>query len=270
MATNPPPIPNAVPGALLASGFPFQTAVAGAISRIPDWSVVASEWPWHDPQSGDQFLDLVASYRTLTLAIECKKTRNEAFTFLQPKLPPQPDVDRAQVLYTEQIRDMTRRLEVYSGVWGLGPLSAEGAFCVVSTGATGRDQRMLERDAQRVVKATDAYAVAAAVGFQSTREDEPRRLFVPVIVTNAPLFVARYDPADVSLDTGEFTQIPQQIASIRWVRFRKSFAASRPDLGERTVFVVNALSLAEFLVGAEAIPREPPAGTRAHLPRPGR
>jgi hypothetical protein len=271
MATNPPgAIPNAVHGALQASGFPFQTAVADAIERTAHWSVVASEWPWRDPESGDQFLDLVAVCGRLSLAIECKKTRNDIFTFLQPQLPPVPDVDHAYVIYSEQIRDMTRRLEVFSGVWGLGPLSAEAAFCVVSTGGAGRDQRLLERDAKRVVKATDAFAVSRAVAFQPTAEDEPRRPFVPVIVTNAQLFIARYRPTDVALDTGEFTQIPQDITPVRWVRFRKSFAATRPDLGERTVLVVNSLSLLEFLAAAETIPREPQqTRRRGHLPKPG-
>lgn len=75
------------------------------------------------------------------------------------------------------------------------------------------------------------------------------RVFVPVIVTNAKLFVARYDPEAVSLDTGQIPMMPApDLLPIDWVRFRKAFtAAYDPGLGDRTVFVVAANSLHRFL-----------------------
>jgi hypothetical protein len=138
--------------------------------------------------------------------------------------------------------------------WTIAPRSAESKFCVVSTSASGKDGRMLEREAGRVVRATDAFAVRARDGASVGVSMAGRRvaLFLPVIVTNAPLSVARYAPSAVSLDTGEFAERPTGIESVAWVRFRKTFtSAGGFDLGERTVFVVNAASLHEFMIALE-------------------
>jgi hypothetical protein len=140
------------------------------------------------------------------------------------------------------------RLEVYCEEGDIRPGSVESAFCVVSTSTSGGDSRLLERDAQLLIRGTDAYAlrekrhhVFKAPGWAYV---EP---IVPVIVTNAPLFVARYEPSKVSLETGSFLEIPPQ-TPVNVVRFRKAFL-SHPehDLGDRTVLVVNAQGLAAVL-----------------------
>ncbi len=239
---------SAVNGALLSSGFPFQTAIAQVIRAEPDWEVAAEEWSWQDADGSNQFVDIVARHERLALVVECKKTNKEIFTFLNPNDGSglRKEVERARCVYTSQIQDSTRRLEVFAGEWGLSPESEESMFCVVSTSTSGRDQRLLERDAQKVVGGTDAYANSrrAGSGGGGAVADCP---FVPVIVTNAPLFSATYEPGQVSLETGEFSQLPN-VAAVRWMRFRKSF---RPyngfDLGDRTVFVVNAGALTDFL-----------------------
>ena len=70
---------------------------------------------------------------------------------------------------------------------------------------------------QQLVRGTDAYAQRykhdrnANVAWQDT-------LIVPLLVTNAKLFVAEYDPADVSLDTGQFAMpLPAKVLPARWV-----------------------------------------------------
>jgi hypothetical protein len=69
-----------------------------------------------------------------------------------------------------------------------------------------------------------------------------------MLVTNAELFVADYSPADVSLDTGQFEMPPAaKVSQVQWVRFRKAFASADEDAGDRTVFVVAAPALREFL-----------------------
>jgi hypothetical protein len=74
------------------------------------------------------------------------------------------------------------------------------------------------------------------------------------MVTNAKLFSARYDPATVSLDKGTLPATPPpEISAIKWVRFTKAFSVA-PDLPERTVFVVGATFLPEFLDNLELIP----------------
>jgi hypothetical protein len=60
-------------------------------------------------------------------------------------------------------------------------------------------------------------------------------------------------PASVSLDTGSLPADPApEIKSIEWVRLTKAFSAG-PDLGKRTVFVVEAASLPQFLSALELI-----------------
>jgi len=264
-----PPVPSAVFGALQASGFPFQTAVEHGIRTAINWKVLAVEVPWTDPSGADQFLDLVARSGQYTIGVECKKTQKETLTFLLPQEARATTVDRAWLLYADQIRDSTRRWEPFRGLWRVGPASFESSFCVVSTSGSGKDQRLLERDVGRLILGTDAYAQRARRGIPVSAADELGWPFVPVLVTNAPLYVARYEPTDVSLDTGEFASPPTNVDAVPWVRFRKSFPSSgRLDLGERTAFVVTATRLAEFLVElGETISGQPPPGApRTHLP----
>jgi hypothetical protein len=57
---------------------------------------------------------------------------------------------------------------------------------------------------------------------------------------------AEYDPAEVSLDTGQFSA-PPVVRPVSWVRFCKPFASAGKDKGDRTVFVIAAAKLTEFL-----------------------
>jgi hypothetical protein len=70
----------------------------------------------------------------------------------------------------------------------------------------------------------------------------PDKPVVPVLVTNAPLFVGRYAPGQVSLATGQFEQPSAvRISPTDLVRFRKAFVShAQRDLGERTILVVSA------------------------------
>ncbi len=146
--------------ALLASGFPFQTAVAGIIRVTPNWTLDVEEFPWRDAGGEDRFLDIVARWDRFVVAIECKKTQKDLLTFLQPG-GINDNVTRSRCVYLTQIKDSTKRMELFTGEWMVSPKSAESMFCVVSTNATGKDQRLLERDAGMLVRATDAYARTA-------------------------------------------------------------------------------------------------------------
>jgi len=238
-------------GALLASGFPFQTAVSQIVRQATDWDVSAEEFPWRDESGTDHFLDLVGAKYFFVVTIECKKTQKEVLTFLQPG-GVNGDVIRKRCLYLTQIQDSTRRMELFCSDWRLSPKSAESAFCVVSTSASGKDQRLLERDAQLLVRATDAYAKRYKVDFKVTHNPEHDRVIVPIIVTNARLLVAEYDAGAVSLETG---QLPISSASnlveVPWVRFRKALTTSARDVGDRTVFIVRATELVAWLKGLE-------------------
>ncbi|KRT69644.1 MAG: hypothetical protein XU15_C0009G0004 [candidate division NC10 bacterium CSP1-5] len=260
-------IPEPVLGALRGSGFPFQTAVAHVIRGSPGWSVHASEYPWQGPGNDSQFLDLIATDKNLFLTIECKKTRKDIFTFLRPVGHSHTgQLEDFRCLRAEQIQNSTRRVEIFCEDWGVYPRSTHAEFCIVSTSESGKDQRLLEKDAGLLIHATEAFAEDFRDRFQSRSKLSPTCLFLPVIVTNAPIYTARYDPTSVSLETGEFSELPQEIESAPCVRFRKAFiSGGARELGERSVFVVNAASLSEFLGLVRTAPHQPAERAQVHF-----
>jgi len=220
------------------------------MQNVDKCTILAEEFPWGDGNGGDQFIDLVAAVKGfLILVVECKKTDKDVFTFLQPG-GTDPDVVRSRCAYLTQIQDSTKRMELFCGEIEVSPKSPEATFCVVST-SQGKDQRMLERDAQRLIRGTDMYARWFKKNFKETNP-EINRVFLPVIVTNAKMRIAEYDPADVSLESGQVTVTKTKLSSIEWVRFRKSFTAG-DDLGHRTVMVVSSVALDKFVEKAESI-----------------
>jgi hypothetical protein len=107
----------------------------------------------------------------------------------------------------------------------------------------------LERDVQPLLRATDAYARRVALKGEPLSRKAEHIPVVPVLVTNAKIFVARYDPTSVSLVSGQFNDyVAAGVAPVNVVRFRKAFLPHRDrDLGTRTVFVVRATAFAELL-----------------------
>lgn len=268
-------VPSAVVGtALRASGFPFQTAVAHAVRATSGWSVDASEYPWQDRAGTDHFLDLIITNGKFFLTVECKKTTKEVLTFLRPLGHSHTgELADCRCLHAVQIQDSTKRVEIYFEEWALWPQSFQSEFCVVSTSQSGRDQRLLERDASLLIRATEAFAHNYRERFQPQHNAalHPALLFVPVIVTNASLYAARYKPSEIPLDTGEFAVPPNEIQKVPWVRFRKAFTAEGGlHLGDRTIFVVSAPQFSEFLSLLELDPAQPEDRGRAHLQRRSR
>jgi hypothetical protein len=236
--------------ALQSSGYPFQTAIAALISTIPGWTLSEQEIPWCDPSGSDRFLDLTARSENIRLCMECKKTNKETFTFLLPEGFSATESERISCLNAYNVDDSTRRIIIEGRDWLVAPSSPESAFCVVSTSATGRDRRLLEPDAQDLTRATDAVASGLIASGQPSWQVPTPLLYISVLVTNAPLFLAAYDPSQVPLDTGVLSPSSRALDAAPFVRFRKAFT-SHEGLGERTVFVVNALQLAGFLGALE-------------------
>lgn len=237
---------KSVVNALLSSGFPFQTAVAGLVRSLPECKVIFEEFPWRDERGEDRFLDLVVIRHRFVVTIECKKTQKDILTFLQPGRI-DGDINRARCLYLTQIKDSTKRMELCCGDWLLMPKSAESKFCVVSTSNSGKDQRLLERDAQLLVRGTDAYARHYKKSFNIEHDPETDRPILPVLVTNAEIFLGGYNPSEVSLDSGQLTPNEAALSHVEHVRFRKAFSTSEKDIGDRTVFIVRASKLGEWL-----------------------
>jgi len=250
-------IPKSVIDSLQASGFPFQTAVAQLIRNSKGWKVHTTEFPWRGPKDDDRFLDIIATNKQFVITVECKKTRQDTLTFLLPV---------GKELYsgvTSEFRCLSCRSytagahlgDVVCETRALFPESPSCEFCIVSA---NRSERMLEKDASLVIRATEALVQNIHEMSQLLNKLSLPFLLLPVIVTTAPLFTAHYVPSDVSPETGEFTATPKGIEKRQWVRFAKTFTTSkRHDLSYRSVFVVSASYFNEFLNSLELWPQQP-------------
>lgn len=142
-------IPTAVFQSLNQSGFPFQTAITHLIRRSGGWTIVASEYPWRDSDGSEKFLDVIATNGKFILPIECKKSK-EIQTFLLPLgalgglIRTRPDVADFRGLRTTYFSGQTL---INKETWKILPDSPSSEFCIVSTSDSGKDQRLLEKDA---------------------------------------------------------------------------------------------------------------------------
>lgn len=237
-----------VVAALKKSGFPLQTRVQHEIQkRVSEWTLATVEHPWRDPDGKDQFVDLMAYCGGVVLVIECKKAQDRSLLFLRPLGPDTTGlVESVSAWRAEKKTGASTPWGIALAGIELEPASYRAQFCVVSD--TG-GQRLLEQDARLVALAAEAVA-QDFVGIRGTSRVShllPTRSFlVPVIVTTASLYTLRFQPTEVDLETGDFSNLdPKQILPIPWVRFHKTLTASGPE--ERTVLVVNARALPTFL-----------------------
>jgi hypothetical protein len=214
------------------------------------WKVARREHPWKT-EFGDGFIDLVLSRGAVNLAVECKRTRDAVWIFLVSK---EGDVSRshAKICWASTFPQKKPLSD-----WGdiqIYPTSPESDFCVVR-GTGEKDAPMLERLGSLV--AESAWGLACDI--LTLREGRDRtEIVVPVIVTNARLFVTRLDPAQVDLASGDAADL--DFVEVPHVRFRKSLSPRGSDDfveperiadlaygSERTIFVLNSLHFAEWL-----------------------
>jgi hypothetical protein len=175
-------------------------------------------------------------------------------------------------------RVMTRRSNGAHGIdqWidvPFLPGSPEANYCVIRKN-NQRSQELLEKVAAEVVRAVDALAAQeSAANFRVTRAsvagpaEALKRVYVPMIVTTAKLYICDADYEKVDLQTGE---VPGPTAiEVPAVRFMKSLVSLDPRLSsantaeefaqqsERSVVVVQAAHFADFLNGWDLSRRMP-------------
>jgi hypothetical protein len=245
------------------SGFPLQLGVKHLVEtqNAVDWKVVLSEHPWRDPFKDDEkFIDLVVQGKTFfTLVIECKRARGTEWLFIrEPAANGGTPGDRraTRVLLIRRQKDHYPSIQEWTNVPCV-PESPLAQFCVIRKNGHA-SQELLEKTASEVVRATEAISqqeLALHMGAQA-RGPYLGRIYVPVIVTTARLFVCDGDYTKVDLDTGELNGFHMAPAPI--VRFEKSLGSGgmtpgrRPlrledTTSERSVLVVQALAFREFL-----------------------
>jgi len=243
-----------------STGFVFQIGVRQHIERTfgdHHWEVVGQEHRWdHHLTKQSSFADLVLSHTTyiFRIVIECKRATDREWVFLTPS-----DSSRS--------RDRTSAFIFFAplntqggGGWldfGLQPPSPESAFCVVR-GQDERNTPMLERVADSLLPSTEAIAYEEAY-LNRTKESRVHPLVIPVLVTNASLVTCAFDPGKVDLAEGRVSAA--EFTKVDLVRFRKGLTTNYPgtrvpeslrqanQYGERTMLVVNAAALGNFLAG---------------------
>ena len=238
-----------------ASGFLFQLAIEHRIRESTEghrWHVRAHEYPW---RVGDHegFIDLVLAKGAGLLVVECKRARDGVWVFLVPNNRAQP-VSSARCLWVAG-REQDGATAAEWGEIHCAPGSHEAEFCVVRGGGEG-DRALLERLASTLLTSIQALA-EEELEILRRKHKGYYGLYLPVIVTNADLQVCCFQPSAVDLGTGDLTN--SQFTSVPYIRFRKTLsneapANAKPDdlteaaaLRERSVFVVNARNLEQFL-----------------------
>jgi hypothetical protein len=227
-----------------ASGFPFQTAVASAVRELGLYDV-QEEIAWQQRDGSDKFLDLVAVNNRVRICIECKKTNNEKFVFLLPSGEVSaPDESQLKCLFLNQVERVYKNRRVLWGTASSGPITHNAMYCVARTANGGR---LLETDAQPLVRATEAYAIDRYPKFDPGPNDLETVPCIPVLVTNAPLFVMGYDPSEVPLESGIYKAKVEQFHPVEFVRFTKEFLTSEVEARTRTVIVCQATAVGKLL-----------------------
>jgi hypothetical protein len=240
-----------------SSGFLFQLRVEKEIEQVPkhrNWEVLAREHPWADNETGKSgYIDLILATGLVRLVIECKRTKDAKWIFLLPEDELPSELARCMWI------NSTGEQQYRSGWFDCfpSPTSSFSEFCVVRGQGEG-DSPMLERISGTLLDSVQCLAVEEVLLSSRYNSRGHRYLYVPVIVTNANLYVCHFGVEEISLDdgkleTGKFEQVP-------FIRFHKSLTtrltqdsaattikhANQNKL--RTVFVVQANHLKQFLI----------------------
>ena len=250
-------------GIVNASGFMFQIAVENTVKATRDkhgFDVEAREHPWKaEGESG--FIDLILRRRLFRVVCECKRSRDANWVF--PAEEGRADGDRARLYWCRhQFGGPYRGCFSFSLATDL----PESGFCLIR-GHGENDTPLLERIASKLMMAVEALAAEEARLRSAHDERDNLRVYVPLIVTTARLWVCRYRPDGIDLTTGlvrdpEFNEVPairfrkaltmataapvddQDDKEMAYTRFRQF---SREQ--ERTILIVNAGSLVSLLTG---------------------
>ena len=247
-----------------ASGFLFQLRVEREIRRMhqhrdANWAVVSREHRWTDPlSSSERFIDLVLQSYAGRMVVECKRVQDATWVFLIDD--GKVDIGRARLLWTY----LTGEHGPASG-WDefrFSYSSPESSFCVVRGQGEG-DAPMLERLAGLVLRSTEVLA-QQELQMGTKRPYGPAWIYLPAIVTNAKLYISKFNPDEIDIQSGTLSDADFQ--AVPMVRFRKALSTTitannvvtslqkAAEEQQRTVFVINADNLKSVLPGAEIFP----------------
>ncbi|HWS61983.1 MAG TPA: hypothetical protein VN325_04445 [Steroidobacteraceae bacterium] len=245
------------------SGFPFQIGLKMLTNSVHGWRATLTEHPWRDQLNGsDKFIDFVATYTgdLVNLVTECKRARNTEWFFLRESVESNHSENRLTV--RARVLGFTLGNSLVNDWMDVQfiPGSPEANFCVMrknttESGSGQYSQELLEKTASEIVRATQALTEQQSA-FHSVQRPL-HRVYIPIIVTNAQMYICDAAWEKVNLDSGEVEF--SAVRPIKFIRFRKSFGvpdlrnkaghdiATVMDVSANTVIVVQAAAYLEFL-----------------------
>lgn len=245
------------------SGFPFQLRIeqeVNATSNRHRWYSVSREHYWANAEKGIfGFIDLIIQSDrhnrvNLYMVIECKRTKGGSWIFLRDRNDTsKSSITTANLLFVEYEEERDRKIEWIEGHFD--PRSPEADFCVVFR--QEKDRPMLERTSSTLLESIECLAEANPTITLASNNNTS--MYVPVIVTNTKLITCDMSPSDVDIEKGVLEEGKGNFEEVPFIRFRKSFFTKNPTgkiprdlreanlLNQRTVFVVHAASLTDFL-----------------------
>ncbi len=269
------------------SGLVFQLAVEWAIrarEREHGWRVLSSEHAWQTKDGRSGYADLVLAKDDAPygqrIVIECKRRQEKNWFFLCPREETTQPIEGVKALFALVMKRRTPsptssfpslRLEVDWDERRLHPASHQARFC------TREKDELLEATARNLLLATEAVA-EEELALEAKRKQFSITHYLPMIVTNAPLFVCRFDASDLALLDGLLTGGSEEFEEVAFLRLRKTFALPSTseqlvgtDLGdlnsdrEQTMLIASARHINEVLDDLRFVGDSPPWSKVKHI-----
>ena len=236
------------------SGFPLQVRLEKITDDAPNWNVDGNEIYWErDNYSG--FIDTVYSGINFPKKVisEVKKTSGGEWIFLLEK-------NDGSILHN--FIALSSIVKSSSNLtWDTSATdhtTHRSSFCIVN--GQDKNRPMLEGLCTNLLIATEAFAKKDIEEIIKENRGVKNLQYIPVIITNTPLYICKYDSSAVNLKTGiidgdaEF----ERVDSVAFQKPLKTTIGSEDinDLAsnykynkaqDRTVFVVHSTAFASFL-----------------------
>lgn len=245
-----------------SSGYLFQLRIEHEVkvSQLNHhWQVLATEHRWTDKESNESgFIDLVLNYEALRIVIECKRVQDTSLLFLNPS---RIGMNNFAYLYWCHSQKEKR----YIADWDQFDFSQSfprSEFCIQYP----KEKMQLESVASGLLRSIES--LARQEGRINQPENGQNYVYIPMIVTSAPLYLCKFDIAKVELTDGMLKDGSQTFEQVPFVAFQKGLntgpanenrARLRRKLGRdpglqllnkklvQTVFVVDVSYLITFL-----------------------
>lgn len=236
------------------SGFPLQVRLEKITDDAPNWKVDGNEIYWErDKYSG--FIDTVYSGINFPKKVvaEVKKTSGGEWIFLLEKK------DQSTLHNFIPLSSIVKNSSNLTwNTRATDHVTHRSSFCIVN----GQDKNspILESLCTNLLIATEAFAKQDVE--EIIRENTGIKIlqYIPVIITNTPLFVCKYDSSEVNLKSG-IIDGDTKFERVNTVAFQKPLKTTigSEDINDlaskykynkaqdRTVFVVHSSAFATFL-----------------------